>query len=149
MPAAGQTASQRDRLRLPELREEIGEDPAQYLDRPMFRNGPVDIPLRTAIARIQGMERIDVVNAWLMVERRLDRGPRDKIVELLEDRRDYLEEHGERPRDIPALDGPPRYTPREVRDVESVDVTWPDREDGDRSGSATSKLSGLRGGDDV
>jgi hypothetical protein len=108
----------RGRERFPGLREDIGEDPARYLDVPMFRPPGADgsSPLSTAMARIRGIDQLAVANAWLAVERRLDRGPRERVVDALQERIEYLEGHGSRPSDIPTTDGPDRYRRRDVRE---------------------------------
>lgn len=130
----------RDRERYPKLREEIGEDPAQYLDVPMFRDDGVT-PLRTAFSRIQGIDRIPVVNAWLAVERNLPRGPRDRVVAKLRERRQFLEEHGERPDELPASEGSARYRAREVREDVSCEYEWVDQEDGEQATVAGANVS--------
>lgn len=82
------------------LKQELGEDPARYLDHDLANGDGREL----ALARIRGLARIEVVNAWRAVERRLahqdDREPRGKILELLDEREADLQEHGERPRDI-------------------------------------------------
>jgi hypothetical protein len=49
-----------DRDRFPSIREDHGEDPARFLDRPLFIR-----------ARIRGIDTIALVRAWMAVERRL------------------------------------------------------------------------------
>lgn len=97
----------RERRQFPDLREDIGEDPAYYLDAPIIRRG------RMMRARIRGIDFFDVLSAWKAVERRLDRGPRDRVIGWLNEREAYLEEHGERP---------DRGGRRELRDVEPVET---------------------------
>jgi len=110
----------------PKIEEHIGENPARFLDRPLFGGGKdVSSPFLIAKARIDGIDRLEVVNAWIAVERNpKTRGPRDKVLSLLEDRKRFLKEHGERPDEFD-ID-------RDVETVESVAV-WPDREGGERS----------------
>ncbi|MFB6189361.1 MAG: hypothetical protein ABEI57_05710 [Halapricum sp.] len=93
------------------------------------------------------MDSLERVNAWLAAERRLGRDdgqPRDEIVSLLEDRRDALEEHGERP-DLLNVDSltelPDRFQPAarpDPDDIETV-VTW--NGDDERSLGATQKIN--------
>jgi len=118
-------ASKTDREEFPKVQQHIGEDPARFLDRSLI--APSDIggsPFLIAKARIDGIDRLSVVNAWIAVEKNLDRGPRDKVLSLLEDRKRYLEEHGERPDEFDV--------DHNVETVESVAV-WPDRDGGERS----------------
>lgn len=80
------------------MRETIGEDPGRFLDRPLVDGAQhTSSPAMFIRARIRGIDRIDVVRAWIAVERRLDRGPREHIIELLEAREVRLEAIGERP----------------------------------------------------
>lgn len=72
------------------------------------------------------------MNAWIAVERKLERGLRDQIVKLLAEWRAYIEEHGERP-DLSTTtldERPPRYE-RHHRDLPDADVTLVIR-DGER-----------------
>jgi len=122
--SVGARASSSERESFPQLREDLGEDPARYLDVPMFIDGNREPPLFTAFARIRGIDRLEVANAWLAVERRLDRGPRDPVVEALEERIAYLEEAGERPGTVPTEEGPERYRRREIRDDVECEYDW-------------------------
>jgi hypothetical protein len=45
-----------------------------------------------AKARIRGIESLDVVDGWFEVETSLDRGPRKKVLAMLNQRRAQLEE---------------------------------------------------------
>lgn len=80
-----------DRERFPALVESIGEDPARFLDK----SGPEYDKNALIAARIRGIDSIEVLRAWRAVERRLH-GGRSAVVELLDEREAYLEEHGER-----------------------------------------------------
>jgi hypothetical protein len=112
----GKPAAKSDRETFPKLREDLGEDPARYLDVPMFAEGGGTTRLATAMVRIRGIDKLEVANAWLAVERRIDRGPRQRVVDAIQERIEYLEEHGERPNDLPTEDGPERYRRREIRE---------------------------------
>lgn len=79
----------RDYAEFPRLVDDIGENPAKFLDRPDAI--PFAVPL------IRGIHTLERANAWLAVERRIDRGPRDRLVAALENRITDLEAHGERP----------------------------------------------------
>lgn len=104
----------RDRDEFPSLVEQIGEDPARYLDR--------DVSAKTLAPMIRGMDRIERIRAWKAVERAIDRGPRPGIIDALEEREERLVEIGERP---------DRSVAREVADVPPVEADYPDRPDVD------------------
>lgn len=81
------------------IAERIGENPARFLDRDLVERGPNHTTTsgrELFLARVRAIDYIGVANAWIMVERELDRGPRDAVIDLLEQRRDHLIEHGER-----------------------------------------------------
>ncbi|WP_423745088.1 hypothetical protein V5735_03420 (plasmid) [Haladaptatus sp. SPP-AMP-3] len=81
------------------LKEDVGENPARFLDHALVEYGAshTDETIQSlVVARIRGICYLEVVNAWIAVERKLDRGPRDNIISLLEERKAYLEENGER-----------------------------------------------------
>jgi hypothetical protein len=128
-----------DIVEFPNIEENIGENPAQFLDRPLIGSGPgVSSPFLVAKARIDGIDRLEFVNAWIAVERNpRTRGPRDKVLSLLKERKRYLEENGERPHDIDPDDEtiPERYQGRRDVDPEDIpsEIVWPDREGGERS----------------
>lgn len=148
MPSEHQGQSGLERASFPGLKDDIGEDPARFLDHDLRRRpmgkliDSVDerghemqrlvpdedcSPSRDFVkARIDGIDRIEVVRAWKAVERRLDRGPRDRIMQWLDEREQTLEEIGERPERCEPCD------PDSVPSTESV-VVWPDRDGGERS----------------
>jgi hypothetical protein len=80
----------------PEVAAAIGEDPARFLDCSI---SPPDqgrsSPMLTAKARIRGIESLDVVDGWMEVETSLDRGPRKKVVAMLNQRRAQLRDEGD------------------------------------------------------
>jgi hypothetical protein len=80
-----------DRETFPEVADEIGEDPARFLDNPLVVPGESS-PMLLAKARIKGIADTDTIEAWIDVETRLDRGPRKKVIALLNQRRAQLEE---------------------------------------------------------
>jgi hypothetical protein len=100
------------------LEDAVGEDPVRFLDADLVVD---DDARELVLARIDGLARVDRVNAWLAAERRLgnpddapyrEACPRQAVVQRLLKRREYLEDQGERPRDIPAaLDADPRSVP--------------------------------------
>jgi hypothetical protein len=84
------------------LKADVGENPARFLDRRIPNPPPQNSMFR---ARLEGIDRLAVIGAWEAAERRLaseqDRRPRDHVLRLLEKRREYLQEHGER--DLPTM----------------------------------------------
>jgi hypothetical protein len=79
-----------DRPTFPALVDAIGEDPARYLyDRDRW----------VSLARIRGIHRFEVIEAWRAVERNLashqGRDPRGWVMSALDEREAYLQEHGE------------------------------------------------------
>jgi hypothetical protein len=131
MPSEAQGHSGRDRARYPDIRERIGEDPAQWLDKPLFSRPEENCsPAGWAIQRrVQGIDSLAVLAAWKGVERNLDRGPRDRVMEMLHGRAQELEEIGERPE---RLEGGADRVEREsqwyiVRDGERVPWSEVDR----------------------
>jgi len=130
VPSTHQSAASGDRERFPEVAEVIGEDPARWLDRDLFDHGvtrhrwiegdpypeyaprpdeDVSAPGQMIRDRIQGIDDLSVIARWLEVEHALGRGPRDRVVELLEARAAELKEIGERPERL-------QYGPREPCD---------------------------------
>jgi len=81
-----------------EIAERIGEDPARYLDSDVVERGrghTTSTGRDLLFARIRGIDRLGVINAWIQVERALERGPREPVITLLERRRDWLLENGD------------------------------------------------------
>jgi hypothetical protein len=86
----------RDRDKFPNVQEDIGEDPARYLDVERVEE------LQLARARIRGIDFIAVVRAWKAVERNLY--PRPKVLEWLDEREAELKEIGDRDERMAAQD---------------------------------------------
>jgi len=114
------------------MKADIGENPVRFLDREI----PVDAesPTSMFIARVRGIDRLEVVGAWLGAERRLaneqGRQPRDHVIQLLQRRREYLQENGERPEEVPHPhrdELPERYQPHD-RSLPDADVEWVQRD---------------------
>lgn len=95
------TREHRDRARYPSVEDAIGEDPARFLDRDTRGRDPLDA-LRLPIARIRGIDRLEVLARWQAVARDLDAHP--AIIDALRTRGNTLREHGERPRRDPDPD---------------------------------------------
>jgi hypothetical protein len=125
-----------DREEFPEIAEELGEDPARFLDKPLAppRIGETS-PMALAHARIRGIDSRYTAAKWLEVEHRLERGPRESVVERLEQRHRHLEEQGER--ELPGRRADKLRERSEALPSESV-AEWPDREGGDRSAAFVS-----------
>jgi hypothetical protein len=94
MPSEHQHSTTATRERYPELRDDIGEDPARFLDYDLVQN---EAKRELALARIRGIDKIAKVRGWIAVERGLNRPMRTGIIRALEEREDELEEIGERP----------------------------------------------------
>jgi len=175
MPSEHSPAAGEGRQRFPRLLEDIGEDPARFLDRDLFEHGQVRLEERDVVAwdesnqrvardsdvsapgrmlrdRIQGIDHLEVARAWRAVERALDRTPeggRDVIIDALETRIAELEADGER--DLPGL------SPEEQRAqaAEAFEAVAPKEEavylteDGrEQAGvSASEKLAAITGGE--
>jgi hypothetical protein len=115
------------------LKQDVGENPARFLDRRIPNPPPRNSMFR---ARLEGIDRLAVIGAWKATERRLaheaDREPREHVMRLLAERRDWLLEHGERPRDFATQyphELPERYQPQKRdRPVPEKDVYWVKRD---------------------
>jgi len=79
----------------PDVVEAIGEDPRRYLLVDAGRDQLGDDPLLFAKSRIEGIDRLDVLDYWLDAE--VEVGPRKKVIAWINRRKDELEEIGERP----------------------------------------------------
>lgn len=131
----------------------LGFDPRRFFDAPLLsvEQGAMN-PVERMRAIIRGLDRKEKVASLMAVERQLDRGPRDEVLGMLEDRMAFLEEEGERPPDLrdASLDERPlRFTPadREVPPKKAFIV----EDDGTRvpydekrDSSASAKLGDLR-----
>lgn len=136
MPADGQPANTSDsRPGFPKLKADpdVREDPAKFLARDLVSD---DDARRMFEGRVAGIDKLAVVNAWLAVERRLGRGrggPRDAVIDRLEQRRAFLQEHGERPDDlrdaIERGDAPARYDGWADPEPTASVATWTDRDE--------------------
>lgn len=86
------------RPRYPEIKAEIGEDPARFLwtrSADGRDTGQGDSPeLALAMARIRGMRSLETVQAWVTVEADLDIGPRKHVIGALNRRKSALEGDG-------------------------------------------------------
>ena len=102
MPSENQGRTGDSRERYPDVRDDIGEDPARWLDYALIDDQDAQ---RMARIRIKSIDSIDVARSWIEVERQLDRGPRKKIIAWLNERIKALEVIGERPDRLEARDG--------------------------------------------
>lgn len=126
MPSEYQSAPAIRIQQFPDIAEKISENPARFLDRDVLGTTPAgeSKPSLLLEARIRGIDYIDVVDAYLQVELALDREdcPRQGVVALLNQRKQWLREHGERPRG-------PKTPHDEIPSTES-NVVWADTPDG-------------------
>ena len=122
-----------------ELREQIvaaiDEDPARFLDHDLTSRKDAR---RLAVARINGIDRLQVVNCWKQCERALNRDTRGQVMVLLDRRRDYLLEHGER-------GDQPQRDPETIEEW-SAETVYVDEDGNPVEGgrSAIAKLHGVR-----
>lgn len=148
----------RDRVRVPSIKEDLGEDPARWLDRdltarPTYANVTTDDRGHThvdvvpdsqvstdgemVIDRIKSIDSLELIEAWRAVERLLadkhDRDVREPIINALDERKETLEEIGERPDRLVMCD------PDDVPSTESV-ATW-DTDDGEQRTIASASSS--------
>ena len=99
----------RDRVEFHRLRERLGEDPARFLDRDLVGDRDAQRMVRE---RIAGIDSLEVLSAWRAVERNLadhyDREPRQGVLDALDERGTWLDEHGDRDERASPIDrGPP------------------------------------------
>ncbi|WP_018257646.1 hypothetical protein [Halomicrobium katesii] len=122
MPSTNQSANDRDRETFPKIRDDVGEDPARWLDWEILGINDREQLVRT---RIDSIDSLEAIRAWIGVERALGRGdgggPRKGIINALEQRERRLDEIGERPNRLQQRDGP--------RDLAPVECSYPDRDD--------------------
>lgn len=111
----------------------------------------VSEPLEAVKGRIRGIDELSVATAWRFVECQLPRTPeggRDEVIDELQERIEYLEQHGER--DLPGL-SPEEQHERALEAYEAVapkaDAVFLD-ENGEpqTSVSASQKLAAITDG---
>lgn len=122
--------------RFPDLHEELGEDPAEYLDhdltQPFENDGANSTPGDLLKARVRGIDSLQTLKAFVAVERALAREsltreePRSHVMDLLWERNRELEANGERSDRV-------SESPRREIDARSCEVNWVDCEGGERS----------------
>lgn len=126
----GKPAHRNERARFPRLKDEIGEDPAKWLDRQLVRPPePGTTPPKAFVwSLIDGIDSIERCRAWKAVERSLatrdDREPRQAILERLDEREQELREIGERDDRLPDADELQRR--RERSETVGSCVEWVD-----------------------
>ncbi|MBO4249265.1 hypothetical protein IL252_15725 [Halomicrobium sp. IBSBa] len=139
MPSTNQSASGRTRETFPKIRDDVGEDPARWLDWSILGDKSREKLVRT---RIDSIDSIEMIRAWIGVERALERGddggPREAVINALEQRERRLNEIGERPERLQQRDNP--------RDLAPVECSYPDRDDideaSDRSTYSSTRIFG-------
>jgi len=157
MPSTQQAGDRSDRLRCPKLVEQIGEDPARWLDRDLLADSQRAEIIRTLI---DGMDSIQRVRAWKGVEKKLANDdanddarhpldePRAAIMQRLDQREEWLKLHGERADRLPeeidkscdCCDGDGFVTAAELR--ERREDEWKRRSDGYSAEGADTNESG-------
>lgn len=129
MPSQHQSAATTDRETFDDPHK---DEAARFLDTKLVETGAKHTSMSGRdlfVARVRGIDSLGVVNAWIQVERDLDCGPRDKVMNLLERRRDYLIEHGDRDDRVDVRTEPRDLPPAETRWTDRPDVEEP----GDRA----------------
>jgi hypothetical protein len=130
MPSESQSHAEPSRATFPTLRDKIDEDPARFLDHDIFGT-PCGMG-RMMRARIQGIDDLETIRAWRAVERKINRGPRERVLEWLDDREEELEEIGERP---DRLKLGPRRPPEWFDSESAIEIEY---------GSAADKVADMR-----
>lgn len=124
IPSQSQGGGEWQRRRFEGLKEDIGEDPARWLDWDLIRD---DDRRNIALTLIDSIDRIERIRAWKAVERALavehGREPRSRIIQRLDQREGWLELHGERPDRLREC--------TESRDLSPVETAFPDCDDVD------------------
>lgn len=104
-----------ERPEFPDVVEEIDEDPARFLD--------ADDGL--LVARLSGIDRVEVAREWTKVEVALaeqqDRKPRKQVIAALNRRIKYLQHHGDR---LEQLKKRREVLEDDDDQEEAEDVTW-------------------------
>jgi len=150
MPSENQSAASGARQHFPGMQEDLGEDPARWLDRDLFSHGitrleerdspgyneasqrvvrdaDVSAPGELIRDRISGIDKVAVARGWKAIERRLERTPdggRDVVIGYLEDRIDELEANGERELPGRSPRGTSRLGVEKFEAVEKGDVVF-------------------------
>ena len=159
MPSEHQGGSRSDRARYPDLKRDIGEDPARWLDRDLLDrpsrvvyetddrghvyadfvpDKDVDAAGRMVRDRIHSIDSIEVLDAWYEVEEELGKNegkPRPKVLTWLNERRVELREIGDREDrvgDLPRMSVAERRSRAVEVATESV-AEWGEHSDGKRS----------------
>ena len=125
----------------PELTAKAGENPCRFLDRdlPPLTNGSGKHIKTHAfpVSRIDGIDSLDVCDAWIEAEIELARDDgreaRSPVIARLNKRKQQLRQHGER--QYTDMNRAERVRKGEKSDTEKGDVNWVDREDGARNAS--------------
>ncbi|RDZ61418.1 hypothetical protein C5B90_19295 [Haloferax sp. Atlit-12N] len=86
MPTEWQSANLEERPCFPDLKADIGEDPARFLAEPLEPDAGDGASGMLALARIRGLETITKVRAFRAVERALHDGERQAIKDALDKR---------------------------------------------------------------
>jgi len=83
----------------PEPAQQYGENPARFLVEELSVDDGDGTSGELMLARIRGLETIELCGFWLAVERALanseGRDPRERVERAIRERKSHLEEHGE------------------------------------------------------
>ena len=86
-------ARQLERGTFDDIKQDIGEDPARFLDHDLISDRDMR---ELAFARIRGIDFQHVIDAWVDVEVALERGPRKPVIAALNERKRELQRIGDR-----------------------------------------------------
>lgn len=95
MPSTHQAAADREVPPFPRIEREHGENPARFLVESIEPDADHGTSGELILARIEGIESLDLAHAWEAVERALAREdyldePRERVLDALEERQDAL-----------------------------------------------------------
>lgn len=104
MVSTAQGGSSRTTPTFIRIEREHNENPARFLVEDLTVDAGDGTSGELILARIRGIDSLDLVHAWEAVERNLANGenalrdePRERVLDALEERRETLEEIGDRP----------------------------------------------------
>lgn len=118
--SAYKPAASNVREQFPEVAEMIGEDPARYLDTDLVSGEGVQDD--TFESRVRGIDRLEVIQAWIEIETSLERGPRRHVIARLNRRKRELEENGER--DLPGRTHEELVALSDEADADETETVW-------------------------
>lgn len=77
----------------PDIEDQLGYNPARFLDVSADAQDSIGETSELVMAEsvIQGIEDVETIQAWFTVEAQLDRGPRRKVIDWLDQRKSALQ----------------------------------------------------------